>query len=53
VTDSAWGQAEVSSGGCDPVPIFKDYKTVTDTNIIILRDFLKEAEAIFARLKRV
>jgi uncharacterized membrane protein len=45
-------QVEVRSGGCNPVPVFKDQKTVTDTTITIPRDFLKEAKVIFARWKR-
>jgi uncharacterized membrane protein len=45
-------QVEVRSGGCNPIPILKDYKTVTDTTITIPRDFLREARAIFARWKR-
>jgi uncharacterized membrane protein len=45
-------QVEVRSGGCNPVPIFKDYKTVTDTTITISKDYLKEAKVIFARWKR-
>jgi uncharacterized membrane protein len=45
-------QVEVRSGGCNPIPIFRDYKTVTDTAIIISQDFLKKAKAIFARWRR-
>ena len=45
-------QVEVRSGGCNPVPIFKDYKTVTETSIIISRDLLKEAKVMFARWNR-
>jgi uncharacterized membrane protein len=45
-------QVEVRSGGCNPVPIFKDYKTVTDTTITISRDFLREAKSMFARWRR-
>jgi uncharacterized membrane protein len=46
-------QVEVRSGGCNPVPIFKGYKTVTGTAITITKDFLAEAKVIFARWKRV
>jgi uncharacterized membrane protein len=46
-------QIEVRSGGCNPIPIFKDNKTVTDTTITISRDFLQEAKAIFALWRRV
>jgi uncharacterized membrane protein len=45
-------QVEVRSGGCNPIPIFRDYKTVTDTTITISKEFLKEARAIFARWRR-
>jgi uncharacterized membrane protein len=46
------GQVEVRSGGCNPVPIFKDSKTVTETSITIQKDFLVRAKGIFARWKR-
>jgi uncharacterized membrane protein len=42
----------VSSGGCNPVPIFAQDKTVTDTTITISKDFLTQAKEIFARWKR-
>ncbi|MDR0584355.1 MAG: DUF2318 domain-containing protein [Treponema sp.] len=45
-------QVEVRSGGCNPVPIFPRNKTVTDADITISRDFLKEAKAVFARWRR-
>jgi uncharacterized membrane protein len=45
-------QVEVRSGGCNPVPIFAANKTVTDTDIVISKDFLKEAKQIFARWRR-
>jgi uncharacterized membrane protein len=45
-------QVEVRSGGCNPIPIFRDYKTVTDTTITISKEFLKEAKAFFARWRR-
>ena len=41
-------QVEVEAMGCNPYPIFKDNKTVTDDSILISYDYLKEAEAIFA-----
>jgi hypothetical protein len=44
-------QVEVASGGCNPVPIFAANKTVTDDNITISYDFLKEAKSIFANWK--
>jgi uncharacterized membrane protein len=45
-------QVEKRSGGCNPVPIFPQHKTVTDTTITISKDFLKEAKSIFARWRR-
>jgi uncharacterized membrane protein len=44
-------RVEVSSGGCNPVPIFAQYKTQDDEKITISRDFLIRAKAIFARWK--
>jgi len=45
-------QVEVVSGGCNPVPIFPKYKTVTDKTITVPYAFLKEAKAIFGNWKR-
>jgi uncharacterized membrane protein len=45
-------QVERRSGGCNPVPIFPANKTVTESAIVISKDFLIEAKAIFARWKR-
>jgi uncharacterized membrane protein len=45
-------QVEVRAGGCNPVPIFKDAKTVTGTTITIPKAFLAEAKVIFARWRR-
>jgi uncharacterized membrane protein len=45
-------QVEVRSGGCNPVPIFADSKTVTDATITISKDSLTKAKDIFARWKR-
>jgi uncharacterized membrane protein len=45
-------QVEVSSGGCNPVPIFAGDKTVTDTTITISKDSLKKEKAKFARWQR-
>jgi uncharacterized membrane protein len=45
-------QVEVRSGGCNPVPIFAQNKTVDATNITISKDFLVQAKSIFARWKR-
>ncbi|GHV15825.1 membrane protein [Spirochaetia bacterium] len=44
-------RVEVASGGCNPVPIFAENKTVTRTTITISRAFLREAKTIFARWK--
>jgi uncharacterized membrane protein len=44
-------QVEVLSGGCNPVPIFPDDKTVTDETVTISYDFLKESKDIFAHWK--
>jgi hypothetical protein len=45
-------QVEVRSGGCNPVPIFKDNKMVTDTAITIRKEYLQKAKGIFARWRR-
>jgi uncharacterized membrane protein len=45
------GRVEVSSGGCNPVPIFAQYKTQDDEKIVIPKDFLIKAKSIFARWK--
>lgn len=44
-------QVEVSSGGCNPWPIFEKDKTVTDDAISISYDFLVESKNIFANWK--
>jgi len=44
-------QVEVQSGGCNPVPIFPEYKTVTEESITIPKDFLAQAKAIFGNWK--
>lgn len=44
-------QVEVQSGGCNPVPIFSENKTVTDDTIEISYDYLNEAKQIFANWK--
>lgn len=44
-------KVEVESGGCNPVPIFADNKTVDDINITISGDFLTKAKDIFANWK--
>jgi uncharacterized membrane protein len=47
------GQVGMRSGGCNPVPIFPQNAKITDADITIARDFLKEAKSIFARWERV
>jgi uncharacterized membrane protein len=42
---------EVTKGGCNPVPITNEYKTVTDDTITISKDVLTQATAIFAEWK--
>lgn len=43
---------EVTRGGCNPVPITEENKTVTETTITISKEFLSKAKAIFANRKR-
>jgi uncharacterized membrane protein len=42
---------EIVRGGCNPVPITPQYKTVDDKGITITKDFLLRAKAIFANWK--
>ena len=42
---------EVTKGGCNPVPITSEYKTVDDKNITISKDFLNKATVIFQNWK--
>lgn len=42
---------EIAKGGCNPVPIFNDWKTETETMITIPKDLFVEAESIFANWK--
>ncbi len=44
-------EVEVAKGGCNPVPIFKDWKTEDDSTITITKDLFVEAEGIFANWK--
>jgi uncharacterized membrane protein len=46
-------QVEVRAGGCNPVPILASMKTVTDREIIISLELLKQAKAIFANWRRL
>jgi uncharacterized membrane protein len=45
-------QVEVRSGGCNPIPILKDYKTITASTITIPKEYLVRAREVFARWKR-
>ncbi len=42
---------EVTKGGCNPVPITDEYKTVTDDTITISKDVLVQAAQIFENWK--
>ena len=42
---------EVTKGGCNPVPITEEYKTVNEDTITIPREFLEEAQVIFEKWK--
>jgi len=44
-------QVETVAGGCNPVPILREYKEVTDESITITKEFLQEAEIIFKNWK--
>lgn len=44
-------QVEVTSGGCNPWPIFDENKSVTDESISISYDFLSASKEIFANWK--
>lgn len=45
------GDVEVTRGGCNPVPITDEYKTVDDQNITISKDYLTQATVIFQNWK--
>ncbi len=47
----AMDDVEVSRGGCNPVPITEDYKSIEGDNIIISKDFLTQATVIFQNWK--
>lgn len=44
-------EVEITRGGCNPVPITSDYKTVTSDEITISKEFLTEATVIFGNWK--
>lgn len=43
---------EKVKGGCNPVPILEEYKTVDDSTITIPAELLKEAKVLFSNWKR-
>lgn len=45
-------QVEIESGGCNPVPIFPESKTVTGESVSISYDYLSGATRIFANWKQ-
>lgn len=47
----AMADVEVTRGGCNPVPITEEYKTVSEDTITISKDFLAEATVIFQNWK--
>jgi len=44
-------QVEISRGGCNPVPISDEYKTVTEDRIIVPKEFLEQVTVIFKNWK--
>lgn len=44
-------QVEVTKGGCNPVPITDEYKKTDGDNIVVPKEFLKEAQVIFENWK--
>jgi uncharacterized membrane protein len=47
----AMNDVEVTRGGCNPVPITSEYKTVEEDTITISKEFLAEATVIFKNWK--
>ncbi len=43
---------EQERGGCNPVPITEDEKTVNDTQIVIPAKYLEENKDIFSNWKK-
>ena len=41
----------VTKGGCNPVPITEEYKTVTNDTITVSKDVLSQATVIFSEWK--
>ncbi len=44
-------EVEITRGGCNPVPIFSENKTVEEETITISNEFLQEAKVIFSNWK--
>jgi uncharacterized membrane protein len=44
-------EVEVTRGGCNPVPIPENLKTVTDESITIPYDLLQQAKELFSKWK--
>ena len=44
-------QIEIQTGGCNPVPIFPEERTQTETKMLLSCERLKEAAQIFANWK--
>lgn len=47
----AMKDVQVTKGGCNPLPISEEDKTVSDTSITIHSDYLNEATQVFANWK--
>lgn len=45
-------QLERQAGGCNPEPIFSANKTVTDSDITISKEYLKQAKTMFSNWKK-
>jgi uncharacterized membrane protein len=45
-------QVETESGGCIPMPITKENKTITEKQIIIKKEFIKEYKTFFEYTKK-
>lgn len=45
------GDVEVTKGGCNPVPITDEYKTVDNEIITVSKDFLEQAVVLFQNWK--
>lgn len=45
-------QVEMVQGGCNPVPITREWKRQVSDSIVISREFLEKAKPLFARWKK-